>query len=131
MDSGEHNLAHYKLFQDYLELYEVTLTDYLNSLDVPIEEFYNDVREAKIDCTDPYLLTFIDCLLASADYDSFYKVMSREGKKCKLQKQSHANIHEKAEEKRLPIPPIRESKHGSDNSAKAVPIIADSKSEYK
>jgi hypothetical protein len=24
-------------------------------------------------------LTFIDCLLASADYESFYKVMTREG----------------------------------------------------
>ena len=46
-----------------------------------IEEFYRDVRDAQDDTTDPYLLTFIDCLLASADYESFYKVMSKEGQK--------------------------------------------------
>jgi hypothetical protein len=54
---------------------------YLNTLDVSIEDFYRDVRDAQNDTTDPYLLTFIDCLLASADYESFYKVMSREGQK--------------------------------------------------
>lgn len=53
----------------------------MNTLDVTIEEFYQDVRDAQNDTTDPYLLTFIDCLLASADYESFYKVMSREGQK--------------------------------------------------
>lgn len=54
---------------------------YLNTLDVSIEEFYRDVRDAQEETTDPYLQTFIDCLLASADYESFYKVMSREGQK--------------------------------------------------
>jgi len=39
------------------------------------------VRESQEETTDPYLKTFIDCLLASADYESFYKVMVREGKK--------------------------------------------------
>jgi len=62
---------------------QATLTDYLNSLNVPIEEFYADVQQAKEETTDPYLLTFIDCLLASTDYDSFYRVMVREGKKLK------------------------------------------------
>jgi hypothetical protein len=60
---------------------QTTLVSYLNTLDVSIEEFYADVREAQHDTTDPYLLTFIDCLLASADYESFYKVMAREGEK--------------------------------------------------
>lgn len=57
------------------------MVSYLNTLDVTIEEFYVDVREAQNETSDPYMLTFIDCLLASADYESFYKVMSREGEK--------------------------------------------------
>ena len=62
-------------------LSQTTLVTYLNTLDVSIEDFYRDVRDAQEETTDPYLQTFIDCLLASADYESFYKVMSREGQK--------------------------------------------------
>lgn len=65
----------------YLEVYEATLTDYLVTLDKGVEEFYAEVRESQDDSMDPYLKTFVDCLLASADYESFYKVMIREGKK--------------------------------------------------
>ena len=65
----------------YLEVYEATLTDYLLTLDKGVEEFYAEVRESQDDIMDPYLKTFVDCLLASADYESFYKVMVREGKK--------------------------------------------------
>lgn len=57
----------------------------MKTLDVSITEFYRDVREAQNE-TDPYILTFIDCLLASADYDSFYKVMAKEGYKSKQKK---------------------------------------------
>lgn len=53
----------------------------MKSLDVPIEEFYREIRDAQNETDDPYLSTFIDCLLASADYDSFYKVMAREGQR--------------------------------------------------
>jgi len=50
---------------------------------VSINDFYREVRDAQNETDDPYLLTFIDCLLASADYESFYKVMAREGiKQC-------------------------------------------------
>jgi hypothetical protein len=51
-----------------------TLTDYLERIDCTIEELYREVREAQTESTDPFLKTFIDCLLASADYESFYKV---------------------------------------------------------
>lgn len=44
------------------------------------------MRDAKTDETDPYLLVFIDCLLASADYDSFYKVMYKQGLLSKAKK---------------------------------------------
>jgi The ARF-like 2 binding protein BART len=52
-----------------------TLTDYLERIDCTIEELYKEVREAQSESTDPFLKTFIDCLLASADYESFYKVI--------------------------------------------------------
>jgi hypothetical protein len=48
---------------------------------------------------DPYLSTFIDCLLASADYDSFYKVMSRAGRKLATEKLAAASISPLADSK--------------------------------
>ena len=56
-------------------------------MDVSIEEFYKDVHEAQNEKNDdPYIRTFIDCLLASTDYDSFYRVMAREGSKSAARK---------------------------------------------
>lgn len=81
MLSGEHNMEYYSLFQKYLLVYEETLTKFVSQIDCTIEEFYSEVREAQDESVDPYLRVFIDCLLASADYESFYKVMVREGKK--------------------------------------------------
>lgn len=100
MLSGEHNLEYYSLFQTYLQLYETTLVHYLRTLDVSIDDFYKDVRESQQDAVgDPYLSTFIDCLLASADYESFYKVMAREGGKSAAKKVSNASIATIAESK--------------------------------
>eukprot|EP01031_Cornospumella_fuschlensis_P041524 gene41524-50675_t len=76
---GEHDMKYYGLFQDYLKLYEDTLEDYLRTVDVPIAEFYQEVRDAQHETHDLYISTFVDCLLASADYESFYKVMAKEG----------------------------------------------------
>eukprot|EP01042_Synura_sphagnicola_P004770 gene4770-6065_t len=86
MTSGEHDLKYYNLFQIYLKLYENTLESYLNTLDVPLDEFYKEVRDAQEESDDPYITTFIDCLVASTDYDSFYKVMAREGKRSETMK---------------------------------------------
>ncbi len=60
-----------------------TLTTYISSLNSTIEEFYDEVSTFKNEENDPYIAQFIECLLASADYDSFYRVMVREGKKSK------------------------------------------------
>jgi len=90
MTGGEHNMEYYRLFELYLEVYEATLTDYLMALDRNIEDFYTEVRESQDDAMDPYLKTFVDCLLASADYESFYKVMVREGKKKAIQTKKDA-----------------------------------------
>lgn len=58
-----------------------TLSEHLEALDISIEEFYKDIRIIQDTSTDPYLLQFLDCLVASADYESFYKVMWKEGQK--------------------------------------------------
>jgi hypothetical protein len=42
---------------------------------------------------------FIKCLLASADYDSFYRVMAREGKKRKALKAESLKAESKYESK--------------------------------
>jgi len=55
--------------------------EYLNTIDCASEQFYAEVRAAQNEVTEPYIATFIDCLLASTDYESFYKVMAREGSK--------------------------------------------------
>lgn len=73
------------------------MTDYLDKLDVPIEEFYKEVREVQDDSSDPYLKQFIKCLLASADYESFYRVMSREGKTFKAKRMSEERRSSKEE----------------------------------
>ena len=85
------------LFVFYLEKNQDTLTDYLDVLDVPIEEFYSQVREVQEDCNDPYLKQFVKCLLASADYESFYKVMSREGRAFKIKRVSEERRSSKGE----------------------------------
>ncbi len=59
------------------------MTTYISSLNSTIEEFYDEVSTFKNEENDPYIAQFIECLLASADYDSFYRVMVREGKKSK------------------------------------------------
>lgn len=68
-------------------MYQSTLETYLKTLSVPIDEFYREVRDAQVETEDPYISTFIDCLIASTDYDSFYKVMAREGQKSLTLKQ--------------------------------------------
>ena len=94
MTGGEHNMEYFELFQDYLKVYENTLTDYLKTIDCTVEELYREVRETQAESTDPYMKMFIDCLLASADYDSFYKVMLREGKKCKANSVAKKNVND-------------------------------------
>lgn len=92
MQSGEHDLKYDALFRKYLSIYEETLETYLKTLDVSIEDFYAEVRQVKEDGDDPFLNTFVRCLLASADYESFYKVMYKEGKKKALELKSGPSV---------------------------------------
>ena len=76
-------MEYYALFQRYLKLYENTLLDYIESLDVSVEEFYSQVSLVLNDSeiTDKKLLHFANYLVACTDYESFYKAMARAAKK--------------------------------------------------
>ena len=124
MCSGEHNLEYYALFEKYLRVYEDALTEYVTSLNCTIEEFYKEVREYQADTSDSYILLFIDCLLASADYESFYKVMVKESrKKQKAASLKVTDIQVQADEKR--------SSKETDDDADVKEVYADSKAEGK
>lgn len=78
------NLFLQAVFQGYLKLYEETLSDYLSSLDVSIEEFFFQLEDVKNDPNlkeNKKLKNFVKYLLASTDYPAFYKVMVRAAKK--------------------------------------------------
>lgn len=79
----EQDLEKYAVFQRYLRLYEETLSEYIESLDVSISDFFfqlEDVRNDK-NLKDKKLKNFVNYLLASTDYLAFYKVMVRAAKK--------------------------------------------------
>jgi len=82
---GEQDMEQYAVFQRYLRLYEATLSEYIESLDVSIEDFFFQLEDVKNDPNihknDKKLLHFVNYLLASTDYPAFYKVMVRAAKK--------------------------------------------------
>lgn len=79
----EQDLDQYAVYQRYLRLYEDTLSDYINSLDVSIEDFFFQLEDVRSDpnLKDKKLKNFVNYLLASTDYPAFYKVMVRAAKK--------------------------------------------------
>jgi len=80
---GEQDLEYYSLFQEYLKLYEDTLSDYIGTLGVDVEEFYLQLSDVKEDpaIKDKKLLHFVNYLVGCTDYPSFYKMMVRAAKK--------------------------------------------------
>ena len=90
------------------------LTEFVETLDCTIEEFYREVRDAQADDDDEYLKYFIDCLLASADYESFYKVMSKHGKLQQMSGGAGSGADAKADSKRLERK-VSSSKKGVDD----------------
>jgi The ARF-like 2 binding protein BART len=72
-----HTLLHCTL-QEYLALFEGTLEEFIEREGATQEEFYAAIRDNQ-DSRDPGIKLFVTCLLASADYDSFFKVMVKVG----------------------------------------------------
>ena len=58
------------------------MTDYLATLGVSIEKFYRELRDIE-EQPDYQTNLFIECLIASTTYESFYRVMARAGLKKK------------------------------------------------
>ena len=112
------------MFEKYLKVYEDSLTEYVQSLNCTIEEFYKEVREYQAETEDPYIQLFIECLLASADYESFYKVMVKESrKKLRTATLKVTDIPVQADEKK--------SSKEVDEGADVKEVYADFKAEGK
>lgn len=96
-------MEQYAIFTKYLKVYENTLTDYIESLDVSIEDFFFQLEDIKNDpkVEDKKLLHFCNYLLACTDYPAFYKVMVRAAKKQKNKpgKGGDSKVDSKAESK--------------------------------
>jgi ribosomal protein L12E/L44/L45/RPP1/RPP2 len=105
------------------------LTVYLETLDCSIEEFYREVRSAQHDTHEEYIQYFIDCLLASTDYDSFYKVMSRHGSLAKSAGRSGAAPVKAAAKQ--PARKVAASKKGEEEEEEDAAGDKDSKGDSK
>lgn len=89
-------MQYYSLFQEYLKLYESRLQGYIESLDVSVGDFYQELAAVRDDpeIKDKKLLHFVNYLVACTDYESFYKVMVRAAKKerAKAESKSEAKV---------------------------------------
>ncbi|RYH31856.1 hypothetical protein EON65_01730 [archaeon] len=81
--AGEQNLEYYAIFQRYLRLFEQSLQEYIDNAGVGTTEFYRALQtiQGNPEIKDKKLLYFVDYLVASADYEAFYKMMVRAAKK--------------------------------------------------
>ncbi|GMH56305.1 hypothetical protein TrST_g4141 [Triparma strigata] len=78
----EHDLNHHKCFAEYLEMFESTLEAFVEEEGSTSADFFQQLSDCKENPRiTPEENLFIQCLLASADYESFYSVMIKEAKK--------------------------------------------------
>jgi len=79
-------------------MFEETLQKFVEDEGSTNAEFYQQLLECQTSANiTPEEQLFIQCLLASADYDSFYSVMVKEAKKLILMKQAGRVRDESAE----------------------------------
>lgn len=111
---GEQNLQYYALFQEYLQLYETVLSEYIASLDVSVNEFYRELLEVRDDpnIKDKKLIHFVNYLIASTDYESFYKIMGRVAKKARKAE----GLDDRAESKTADSPSKGSKSEGKETS---------------
>lgn len=121
--SGELSLEMQELYQQYLRLYEETLSDYIESLSVTNQEFYSALQDVLDDSSikDKKTLYFAQYLLACMDYPSFHKMMVRAAKKINV---AEAKAESKSSEGGAKAA-------GSKDEGKAEDRGADSKADYK
>lgn len=104
MGKNEHTLEQHECFTEYLKLYEDRLADYIendpNGPRSKISDFYSELSEARAHGgMDPGTQVFINCLIASCDYDSFYSVMVREANKLEAASKTSGDAPSVAEAK--------------------------------
>jgi hypothetical protein len=109
-----------------MKLYETVLSEYIESLDVSVNEFYRELAEIKDDpnIKDKKLLHFVNYLIASTDYESFYKIMGRVAKKAR---KAEDQLDDRAESKTSEQPRTP----GSKAEGKASSEDRDSKYAHK
>jgi hypothetical protein len=94
----EHELSHMNCFKEYLDIFEDTLEAFVKSEGSDNVMFFTQIEECKSNPSiTPEESLFIQCLLASTDYDSFYSVMVKEAKKLILMKNA-GKIRDRDEE---------------------------------
>ena len=97
----------------------------MDSIDFAPEEFYSEIASLQEDeDIQPSMQTFINCLLASADYESFYKVMAKQGNQRVLKKSLNSQLLRRAESK-------SEAKEGDDAKSSVRSAKHESKAEEK
>jgi hypothetical protein len=125
---GEQDLEMYELFNKYLELYEDTLSDYIKGLECSITEFYHELDEILNDKTLPAkerkLLHFANYLVASTNYESFYKIMVRAAKRFK-------NEDAKAEAKKATSGGDSKGEGKAEGKMSADDDVMDAKADFK
>ena len=109
---NEHTLTYYNIFQEYLLLYEKTLTNHLNNIGSNSQEFYRELSELEsLPELDEDTALFLRCLQSSTEYESFYKIMSISKNKLLIKL---PDSEEKCSD--LPSPSSKlDSKHGGHN----------------
>lgn len=136
---GEQDLEQYAVFQKYLRLYETHMSNYIESLDVSVEQFFfmlEDIRNDPKVHGDPKqkkLLHFINYLLASTDYPAFYKVMVRAAKKAASKRDSKAEAKGGSSDSIGLASASSKDAGGDDAGAKSdeKESASDAKSDYK
>ena len=124
------DLKYYDIYQKYLGIYEETLSEYVASLDVSEKDFFKELQQVKNDASiqDKKLKKFVDYLLASTDYQMFYKIMIRATKKLKADDDSEVKADSKAT---LSSPSSKAQGKSTSSSSSDSPSKASSVAESK
>lgn len=78
-DDEEHPLVYYDIYNDYLRTFESKIEDFLARENLLAKDFYAECRELlEDDEVWDSSRFFVEALLATSDYDSFYRLMRAE-----------------------------------------------------
>lgn len=73
LENDEHKLAYYEKYSEFRELFEQKLVTFCKQQNLNTNEFMRKCKEAS--AVDSKVQHYIDVLLASVEYETFYKIM--------------------------------------------------------